>query len=93
MPSRQPHRKKPAIQGTIAGAASAAGVPDSGWVGSLGKFDLNVVAGNLLYAVLVDTPTTPTYYGGITEEGGGPVEMISGSSDCNIHPTREVIDC
>jgi hypothetical protein len=68
-----------------------AAAPGSG-TGSVGKFDLSVGEANLVYVVLVDTLETPSYDGDITEEGGGPVEMNSGS-DCNIHPTREVIDC
>jgi hypothetical protein len=32
-----------------------------------------------------------SYNGSITEKGGGPVEMNSGS-DCSIQPTREVAD-
>jgi hypothetical protein len=72
----------------MAGAEFAAVA--AGW-GSMGGFDLKVVEA-MLDVVLVDTPGTPAYHGDITEEGGGPVEMNSGS-DCNIHPTREVIDC
>jgi len=38
-----------------------------------------------------DTVADSLYNQGITEKGGGPVEMNSGS-DCSIHPAREVAD-
>jgi len=42
---------------------------------------------------MFDSALAPPYHGVITEEGGGPVKMISGScSDYSTLTTREVAD-
>ena len=45
----------------------------------------------LAFTKTIDSRKRQPYDEGITEEGGGPVEMNSGS-DCSIQSTREVAD-